>query len=101
MALGTMHCGAHRFALPAKARADYFTLLNPARCRLSLYEAHHMRENYTLTRLYVAEALAEGGQMSLLEKQVHYLGNVLRKKEGDVIRVFNGRDGEWLSLIHI
>ena len=58
-----------------------------------------MRENYTLTRLYVAEALAEGGQMSLLEKQVHYLGNVLRKKEGDVIRVFNGRDGEWSAHI--
>ena len=58
-----------------------------------------MRENYTLTRLFVAEALSEGGEMSLLEKDVHYLANVLRKKEGDTIRVFNGRDGEWSASI--
>ena len=58
-----------------------------------------MRENYTLTRLYVSEALSEDAEMSLTEKQVHYLANVLRKKEGDNIRVFNGRDGEWLANV--
>lgn len=58
-----------------------------------------MRENYTLTRLYVAEAFSEGADISLAEKHVHYLANVLRKKEGDTVRVFNSRDGEWLASI--
>jgi len=59
----------------------------------------HMRANYTLTRLYMAESFSENAEMSLLEKDVHYLVNVLRKKEGDTLRVFNGRDGEWLAEI--
>jgi len=58
-----------------------------------------MRANYTLTRLYMAESFSENAEMSLLEKDVHYLVNVLRKKEGDTLRVFNGRDGEWLAEI--
>lgn len=58
-----------------------------------------MRENYTLTRLYVAEVFAKDAEMSLLDKDVHYLINVLRVKEHDYIRVFNGRDGEWLAQI--
>jgi 16S rRNA (uracil1498-N3)-methyltransferase len=34
---------------------------------------------------------------------VHYLGNVLRLREGEKLLVFNGRDGEWcaeLSAVH-
>ncbi len=30
---------------------------------------------------------------------MHYLKNVLRKKAGDYLRVFNGADGEWLASI--
>lgn len=30
---------------------------------------------------------------------MHYLKNVLRKSQGDKIRVFNGRDGEWIASI--
>ena len=29
----------------------------------------------------------------------HYLGTVMRRKPGDMLRVFNGRDGEWLAEI--
>lgn len=47
----------------------------------------------------MAESFSENAEMSLLEKDVHYLVNVLRKKEGDTLRVFNGRDGEWLAEI--
>ncbi len=32
-------------------------------------------------------------------EQSHYLNNVLRKKTGDVLRLFNGKDGEWLAEI--
>ena len=31
--------------------------------------------------------------------QAHYLGNVMRRGVGDAVRLFNGRDGEWLARI--
>ena len=58
-----------------------------------------MRENYTLTRLYVEAALSEGGTVALSREQAHYLGNVLRKGVGDAVRVFNGENGEWRAEI--
>ena len=58
-----------------------------------------MRENYTLTRLYVAEPLAEGETIALPKEQAHYLSNVLRKTVGDSIRIFNGEAGEWRADI--
>ena len=58
-----------------------------------------MRENYTLTRLYVEEALNEGETFELPKEQAHYLRNVLRKGEGDAVRLFNGESGEWLAEI--
>ena len=36
----------------------------------------------------------------MLDKaQLHYLRNVLRKEAGDKIRIFNGRDGEWIAAL--
>lgn len=58
-----------------------------------------MRENYTLTRLYVEYALQEGAVLELPKEQAHYLGTVLRLKAGDTLRVFNGTDGEWRAEI--
>jgi len=58
-----------------------------------------MRENYTLTRLYVDMVLEEDAVVELPKEQTHYLGNVLRKGEGDVVRVFNGENGEWRAEI--
>ncbi len=58
-----------------------------------------MRENYTLTRLYLDAALSEGIVIDLAQFQAHYLGTVLRKAEGDSLRVFNGQDGEWRAGI--
>ena len=31
--------------------------------------------------------------------QAHYLKNVLRKDVGDILRIFNGAEGEWLACI--
>lgn len=58
-----------------------------------------MRENYTLTRLYLDALLTEDKTVELSKDQAHYLGNVLRKDEGDAVRVFNGQSGEWRAEI--
>jgi len=58
-----------------------------------------MRENYTLIRLYIDAALSGGTVIELPKEQRHYLLNVLRKKNGDALRVFNGQDGEWRAQI--
>jgi len=56
-----------------------------------------MRENYTLKRLFFDDLLSANKSVSLPKDQVHYLANVLRMKEGDEVRLFNGADGEWLG----
>ena len=50
-----------------------------------------------LSRLYVTADLKTGAGIALDDKQAHYLRNVLRKESGDTVRLFNGRDGEWLA----
>lgn len=52
-----------------------------------------------LPRLYIDSSIDEGENISLSVEHAHYLRNVLRKKEGDQIRVFNGHNGEWLCSI--
>ncbi len=50
-----------------------------------------------LSRLYISADLKSGAGLALDDKQAHYLRNVLRKETGDTVRLFNGRDGEWLA----
>ena len=50
-------------------------------------------------RLYVEAALAGGGRVEPSEGQTHYLLHVMRAKAGDKVRLFNGKDGEWLARI--
>ena len=52
-----------------------------------------MRPNYTLPRLWLDQSLS--GEIELSREHAHYLGTVLRKREGDQVRLFNARDGEW------
>jgi 16S rRNA (uracil1498-N3)-methyltransferase len=51
-------------------------------------------------RLFVEDTLAAGVSLSCSGDQANYLRNVLRLGEGSAIRVFNGRDGEWLARLH-
>lgn len=52
-------------------------------------------------RLFIDALLAEGQSVSLDEKQAKYLLRVMRLEDGALLRVFNGRDGEWQArLIH-
>ena len=50
-------------------------------------------------RLFIDQALAPGQAVGLDAAQAHYLSGVMRQREGDVITVFNGRDGAWSARI--
>lgn len=47
------------------------------------------------TRLFVNDTLGSGIELQLGREQAHYLGRVLRLRDGDVLTVFNGDNGEF------
>jgi len=47
----------------------------------------------------VQETLAQGARFAADQRTAHYLLNVLRRGEGDPLRLFNGRDGEFEARI--
>lgn len=56
-------------------------------------------QNPSFIRLYVDVPLAEGGTAPLDDGQSHYLRDVMRRKEGHEVAVFNARDGEFVATI--
>ena len=62
-------------------------------------------EHYDLTapggklRLYIDAPLAAGAVVQPSAPQAHYLLHVMRAREGDAVRLFNGRDGEWRAKL--
>jgi 16S rRNA (uracil1498-N3)-methyltransferase len=50
-------------------------------------------------RLYVDQPLGAGQPVTLSEPQAHYLFSVMRLEQADPVHLFNGRDGEWRSLV--
>lgn len=50
-------------------------------------------------RLHVAADLGAGAEVALAREQAHYLFGVMRREPGDLVRLFNGRDGEWLAEV--
>lgn len=50
-------------------------------------------------RLHVDQALAAGLPVALNEGQANYLFNVMRLAVGGAVKLFNGRDGEWLAHV--
>jgi len=50
-------------------------------------------------RLFVEAPLGAGQGIPLNKEQSNYLFAVMRQKNGDRVRVFNGRDGEWLAEV--
>lgn len=54
---------------------------------------------YKLSRLFINQKLKSGDEISLPQNHTHYLRNVMRKTQGDRIRLFNGKDGEFLCTI--
>jgi len=53
----------------------------------------------TTPRLHVQGALGAGALITLDQPQSHYLGSVMRRQTGDMVRLFNGRDGEWAARV--
>lgn len=58
-----------------------------------------MTPAHKLPRLFTESPLSEGCAAVLDTAQTHYLKNVLRKQEGEHLRVFNGKDGEFTAHI--
>ncbi|WP_028033996.1 16S rRNA (uracil(1498)-N(3))-methyltransferase [Chelativorans sp. J32] len=58
-----------------------------------------MRANYKMQRLYLSADLSRDAEVETTREQAHYLGNVLRMREGSQLLLFNGRDGEWLAEV--
>lgn len=55
---------------------------------------------FKLPRLYVEHDLSDKTLIELDAGQAHYLHNVLRRKNGEFIRLFNGRHGEWRGTLN-
>jgi 16S rRNA (uracil1498-N3)-methyltransferase len=50
-------------------------------------------------RLYVDLPLGAGTVLEPSPAQCHYLLTVMRRRDGDAVALFNGRDGEWLARV--
>lgn len=51
------------------------------------------------SRVYTDQALGEGHTLTLENDLHHYLRNVMRVAEGQALRIFNGRDGEFVGRV--
>lgn len=58
-----------------------------------------MKDFKNFPRLYVESPLGQALDIHLDSDQIHYIKNVMRMGEGDILRFFNGRDGEWVYKI--
>ncbi len=56
---------------------------------------------YRAPRLFVEGALVAGQALALPRDQARYLTAVMRRAPGDVVRLFNGRDGEWAARLEV
>ena len=54
---------------------------------------------WTYPRILVDDDLKNGTTIQLSKEHAHYFKNVLRKLDGDKIRIFNSRDGEWIATL--
>ena len=52
-----------------------------------------------MIRLYTREILSANNKFIPSEKQVHYLIHVMRLKDGDIVHLFNGTEGEWSATV--
>ena len=57
------------------------------------------RTHKSLPRFFVDQPLSLGQELVLERARGNYLITVLRRKEGDQLVVFNGKDGAWLAEI--
>ena len=63
------------------------------------HESSHHDPLQKAPRLYVEARLTQGAELNLDKDQTNYLINVMRLADQDPIKLFNGRDGEWLARL--
>ena len=51
------------------------------------------------TRIYIKKVISSNLLIYIKDKQHHFLKNVMRVKINDIIRIFDGKTGEWLSQV--
>lgn len=56
-------------------------------------------DTFKLPRLFVDSPLGPDQMVALNAGQAHYFKTVLRRENGDPVRLFNGRNGEWLCTL--
>ncbi|MFK7839465.1 MAG: 16S rRNA (uracil(1498)-N(3))-methyltransferase [Bdellovibrionales bacterium] len=54
---------------------------------------------WTYPRIYVDTPLNKGAVIDLSTAHAHYFKNVLRRQDGNFIRLFNGQNGEWIAKL--
>jgi 16S rRNA (uracil1498-N3)-methyltransferase len=59
------------------------------------------RYDFRTPRLFVDAPLVPAAMFALDPDQINYLVNVLRRRAGDRVLVFNGRDGEWQAVLAV
>lgn len=60
-----------------------------------------MNEFYKLPRVYTDQPIKAGQSAALSETIHHYLRNVMRMEQGDALRLFNGKDGEYTAALSV
>ena len=70
---------------------------------LPRYAASNIRPNSVARapRLFIDRPLHEGYEVAVTAAQRHHLEVVLRHPPNDPVRVFNGRDGEFVAVIWV
>ena len=61
--------------------------------------SEHRPDLSTTPRLYVEMPLSLGMEVTLPVPQSHYLAQVMRRQLGDMVRLFDGRSGEWAARL--
>ena len=61
--------------------------------------SEHGPDLSTTPRLYVDLPLGAGAVLTLPVPQSHYLSQVMRRQPGDVVRLFDGANGEWAARL--
>jgi 16S rRNA (uracil1498-N3)-methyltransferase len=54
-----------------------------------------------ISRLYIDHPLSAGQSVPVSRDHAHYLFAVMRRKQGDKVALFNGRDGEWMAEVAV
>ncbi len=60
-----------------------------------------MRDNAGAPRLFVPSPLSAGAELPATAAQAHYLLHVMRRSPGEILRVFNGAEGEWTARLSV